>query len=600
MIPFPSDLFSYVGERTARLGSATILGLVLMQVPVAEAQRRPLDGAADLRRELLDEERFRQEAGLTETQDDASEDFGDTTPLGVDLKAIVVIPHQDLATLDPSVGSEPIQIDPKVPAPEGLGAVLEPFLGRPLSLALLGELQRDVVLAWRDSEYPLVDVYFPEQNVTGGKVQVVVREAVLGVKKAEGAKVSREDYLLGQLAIETGDRVNRREVESDLDWLNENPIRQVNLIYQRGETDGSTDILLDVHEKKQLSAYTSYGNTGVELTGEEEWAFGFYYANPLRTEQGFGYNYGTDQNWENLQAHSAFYQGFLPWQHTLRLIGAYVTSVSEDPLAVGIDGLSRQLTGEYHIPLSRPRFNRLVRHSLTFAFDYKSTNTDLIFGGVNVFSNEIAIGQFRGQYQFALPDSHGYTKFSAGFVGSPGDLYGNNTDVAFDQARAGSDAGYNYFFGEAERLQRLPYDYSLRLKVAGQASSDRLPTTEQFLTGGYDSVRGFDENLTRGDSGFLSTVELISPDFSVFGNHGIEGLADTWNALLFVDAAALDLSSPVLGDASGSLSSAGVGLNGRFGDNGLVRASYGWRLSEEDVPLDGESGKFHFGVTLAY
>lgn len=581
------------------MASIALMGFALAQAPIAEAQRRPLDGAADLRRELLDEERFREEAGV-DTRDDKPEDFGDTTPLGVDLKAIVVIPHQDAATLDPSIGSEPIQIDPKVPAPEGLGAVLQPFLGRPLSLALLGELQRDVVLAWRDSEYPLVDVYFPEQNVTGGKVQVVVREAVLGVKKTEGAKISREDYLLRQLAIEAGDRVNRREVESDLDWLNENPIRQVNLIYQRGEEDGSTDILLDVHEKKQLSAYTSYGNTGVELTGEEEWAFGFYYANPFRTEQGFGYNYGTDQNWENLEAHSAFYQGFLPWQHTFRLIGAYVTSVSEDPLAVGVNGLSRQLTGEYHIPLSRPRFNRLLRHSLTFAFDYKSTNTDLIFGGVNVFSNEIAIGQFRGQYQFALPDSHGYTKFSAGFVGSPGDLYGNNTDVAFDQARVGSDASYSYFFGEAERLQRLPYDYSLRLKVAGQASSDRLPTTDQFLTGGYDSVRGFDENLTRGDSGILSTVELISPDFSVFGPHQLEGLEDTWNALLFVDAAALDLSSPVLGESSGSLSSLGVGLNGRFGDTGMVRASYGWRLSEQDVPSDGESGKFHFGVTLAY
>jgi hemolysin activation/secretion protein len=600
LISFTSNLFRTSSQGSSRWVFISLIGVVLFSLPNAEAQRRPLDGSADLRRELLDEDRFRDEVGVSDAREDEPENFGDPTPLGVDLKALVVLPHQDAATLDASVGAEPILIDAEVPAPEGLRAALEPFLGRPLSLALLGELQRDVVLAWRDSEYPLVDVYFPEQNVTGGKVQLVVREAVMGVKKVEGAKVSREEYLLGQLGIEAGDRVNRSEVESDLDWLNENPIRQVNLIYQRGASDGTTDIQLDVHEKKQLSAYTSYGNTGVELTGEEEWAFGFYYANPFQTEQGFGYNYGTDQNWESLEAHSAFYQGFLPWQHTVRLIGAYVTSASEDPLAVGIDGLSRQLTGEYHIPLPRPRFNRLVRHALTFAFDYKSTNTDLIFGGVNVFSNEIAIGQFRGQYEFALPDPHGYSKFSAGFVGSPGDLYGNNTDVAFDQARVGSDAAYTYFFGEAERLQRLPHDFSLRLKLAGQATSDRLPTPEQFLTGGYTSVRGFDENAVRGDSGILATVELISPDFSVFGTHGVVGLPDTWNALLFVDSAALDLSSPVLGETSASLSSVGVGVNGRFGETGFVRASYGWRVSEDEVPIDGENGKFHFGVTLAY
>ncbi|MEX2581510.1 MAG: ShlB/FhaC/HecB family hemolysin secretion/activation protein [Verrucomicrobiales bacterium] len=561
------------------------------------AQNRPVERAERQRAAVLNDERYR-ESEATVREDE--EETGDETPLGVSIAAIRLISDQSKTTPSPAAGPEPVDIDPELPAPEGLRATLEPYVGEPVSMALLERLAKDIVSAWRESDHPLVDVYFPEQNITQGKIQVVVREAVLGEKRQEGAVRSRPEYLLDQLRTNPGDRINRRVVQSDLDWLNENPIRLVNVIYERGETDGTSDIVLEVKEEKSVTAYAGFANTGVNLTGENEVSFGFNVANPWRTEQSIGYQHTADVDWDSLSAHSVFYQAFLPWRHTLRLIGAHVSSNADDLGLLDIEGESTQVTAEYRVPLVRPAWNRRWRHAFTAAFDYKTTNTDLIFGGFSVFGTDIAIGQFRFEYDAEFPDELGYTRFTAGLAASPGDLYGNNDDASFMLARAGSEADYVYGFAEVERVIRLPRDWSLRFETEAQATGDRLASTEQLLAGGHATVRGYDESLVRVDSGLILNVELITPPFSVFpaDRPGGDGV---WNAYLFYDAAVLDISDALPGETSPSLQSVGLGLHCRLGELGFARASYGWAIESHGVsPLEAGDGKFHFGMTVTY
>ena len=590
---------SFANPVLWRIACAGFLTLVF-GIPQTMAQRRQLETAETLRSRVLKTDRLEEGSVEDDREEAEAAEEADETPFGVNLRSLQLVSHQDNISTAADPGENPIVIASDLPAPPSLSSILMPFVEEPLSMALLSRIQKEIIVAWRESDYPLVDVYFPEQNITGGRLQIVVREARLGEKTVEGAIVSRKDYLVGQLRPEPGGRISRRVVESDLDWLNENPIRQVDLIYERGEEDGTSDILLNVTEEKAFSAYTGFANTGVSLTGEEEWSFGFNLANPFQREQMFGYHFATDLEWDHLQAHSVFYQAFLPWRHTFRIVGAYVTSDSDVVPLLSLEGESKQLTTEYRIPLMRPEFNRQWRHSLTFAFDYKSTNTDLIFGGSGLFGTTVSVGQFRGAYEVRVPDKYGITRFSTGVVGSPGDLFTDNNDVSFAATRAGTEASYAYGFAEVERLFRLPEDFTLRVEMSGQASSDRLTATEQVLAGGYDSVRGFNESVVRGDSGFLSSIELISPDFSVGDRLG-QTLQDTWNAFLFYDAAALSISDPLPGEVSPSLQGAGIGLNCRFSDRGFARASYGWALDSRGVaPADETGGKFHFGITLTY
>ncbi|MDF1658088.1 MAG: ShlB/FhaC/HecB family hemolysin secretion/activation protein [Verrucomicrobiales bacterium] len=583
-----------------RLAPVFVALMSLFAIQTVYGQSRPIERAADqIRRALgIDDGLESEAASIEDRREEEDEPTGDTTPLGVNVGSIQLISNQDKATMDPGVGSASVLVDEDLPAPDGLQETLEEYIGKPMSMALLSQIGKDIVLAWRESDYPLVDVYYPEQNITEGRLQLVVREAVLGTKKTEGALISREEYLLSNLRIDPGNRINKNIVAADVDWLNENPIRQVNLIYERGEEDGTSDIVLDVIEEDAISAYVGFANTGVNFTGEEEWSFGFTLSNPGRLEHTLGYNLTTDLESDNLHAHSVFYQAYLPWRHIFQVSAAYVTSEALDKSVTDTNGLSRQLSTVYRIPLTRPKFNPAWRHYLSFAFDYKSTNTDLIFGGVNIFDSDVAVGQFRAFYEFNVPDKQGVTKASIGIVGAPGDMFDDNDDASFDLARLASESSYFYAFGEIERLQRLPAELTLRLKIRGQATENRLGSTEQILAGGYNTVRGFDESIIRGDSGLISNLELISPAFSICGVD--KGLNDSWNALVFYDAAVMGISESFPAEGAQSLQSAGLGLNCKFGEHGFARAAYGWEVASHGLLEREDSGKFHFGFTLLY
>lgn len=572
-----------------------VLGLCVLCCGDLFSQNRPLERAEREREAILDDDPLRQSRGSVRDQRE-HDSVGDTTPLGVDFVSIELISHHDKATMSASPGVEALVIDPELPAPEDLTAILKSYLGREVSMAALGDLGRDIVVAWRESDYPLVDVYFPEQNITKGRIQVVVREALLGNRSVKGSVITKEDYVLQQFRLHPGDRVNNRILSADLDWLNENPIREISVVYEKGEEDGTTDIVLEVEERNQITAYAGFANTGLDSIGRNQFSFGVNLGNPFGREHAFGYDLGADETFEFLEAHSLFYQAFLPWRHTLRLSGSYVLSEARDGGEVGVKGVSKQLTAAYRIPLDRPEFNRSWRHHVTFAFDYKSTDTGLIFGGADLLGSQIQVGQFRGTYEFAFPDRYGYTRVTAGIIGSPGDLFEYNTDASFQAARSGATADYWYGFGKIDRTTKLPHDFTFRMRASGKVSSDRLPATEQILGGGYVTVRGFDESIIRGDSGFLGSAELVSPPFELFGS-----LEDTWNLFAFLDTAAFDISQPRPGESSPALTGGGLGVTGRLGNYGTIRASYGWALSSYGVsPLPVNDGKFHFGLTVIY
>ncbi len=612
-IPSPAKLRGILSGRRQANGNcspvfrcwAVFLILLAGSVPAwGQNQNRPVEKAEAQRREA---DISGSSTGVAETDDareaDPEVSSDDYTPFGVDIAALVLIADQSKTeSKSPTVPAERISIDPEIDQPEELAGLLESYIGKPVSAGLLSDLAKDIILAWRDSDYPLVDVYYPEQNITEGKLQVVVREAVLGDIKVNNVRHSREHYLMNQLRVAAGDRINQRTVRAGLEWLNENPIRTVNLIYDRGQSDGTSDIILEVEEKKSVTVYSGIANTGLNLTGENEFSAGINIANPLKTEQSFGYNFNADIDFDTLEAHTAFYQAYLPWRHKFRLIGAYVSSEASaggEGFPLDLMGENIQFSGEYEIPLPRPESLDRLRHSLTFATDYKSTNTNLIFGGVDIFDSRAAVMQFRVAYDAVMPDRLGYTKVNLSSVWAPGGILQDNDDESFEALRAESSADYWYGIAELERGIRLPADFSLILRGTGQTTSSRLISTEQLLAGGYRTVRGFDENLIRGDSGGIVNVELVSPEFSI-----LPWVDNHWNLLGFYDAAAMEiteLESPGSSETNPSLQSAGVGIRMKVSENIFGRAAYGWVMDAhgfEDVDL--KSGKMHFGLTVRY
>lgn len=528
----------------------------------------------------------------------------DSKPLGVNIRSIHLVARQEQVNAEGISGKQgEISIADGIHLPEGAEDHLRnDYLGKEASMALLSNLTRDLILAYRDSDYPLVDVYLPEQNITKGRIQVVVREAVLGEVRVDGAKHSRPGYLISQIRLEPGDRINRRTVERDLEWLNESPIRTVRLIYERGKKDGTSDIVLDTKETRPLAFSFGYANSGVNATGQGEWNGSISYYNVLGTEQSVSYSFTGDTNLGNLNAHALIYQIPFPWRHTLRLIGAYVISESDisNPLfPLGLDGESIQATAEYQMPL--PRIKPDWRSHFTVAADYKSTNTDLLFGGESFFASVAEVFQFRCGLDWTIPDAWGVTQLGVGWVMSPSDVFRRNTDADFDLLRSDAKADYWYTTLGLLRYQKLPANFALLVRAEAQYTDQRLISTEQIIAGGYRTVRGFDESLIRGDSGAIVSAQLMFPPLALRprAEAKAEGGDDELIPFGFFDSAFLYETGELSSEPNPSLQSMGLGLTYRLGDWMSARASYGWCVGESGVG-GVENGRFHFGVGFQY
>ena len=130
------------------------------------------------------------------------------------------------------------------------------------------------------------------------------------------------------------------------------------------------------------------------------------------------------------------------------------------------------------------------------------------------------------------------------------------------------------------------------LNAAGQWSSARLLTTEQFGLGGEDSVRGYDDRILNGDAGISAQLELRTPS-----HHFLGGFPDQTQALVFVDAGRDWQHEAEPGETENTLVSAGPGVRLQIGSHGTIKADYGWQLQR----LKGtQGGRFHVSVVLSF
>ncbi len=522
----------------------------------------------------------------------------DDTELVSEVRSIILLPHDGSGN---EKASESGRVeDHGAGAPEAVLKALERYLGHPASLRILNEMARTVVLTYRKSGRPVVDVFFPEQELTGGIIRIHAVEGVRGDVRVEGAKYSNVDYLSGNIRLGQGDVIDSNILNQDIDWLNRNPLRSVGLVFESGTETGTSDVVLAVKDTKPFHILTSVGNTGLETTGENELNAGFLWGHFLGTEGFLFYNASSDFDFENLLAHSVYWKSPFPWRHELELFGSYVDTSSDLSLggtAIGSGGMTTQFGFGYVIPLKA--VTRGERHEITLGMDYKSTNSDLEFGGSTVFNETAAILQIRGEYVVSSTDKLGRTTFELAGIYSPGNAIGNNDDPSFAAFNPGADPEYWYLRASLERSFDLPFGAKLHADTRGQWSDSRLLPSEQNLVGGYDSVRGFDEFLVRGDRGLIVNVQLDSPKIElppIPGCNSVVGLTP----FAFYDLGMTQTAEAFPGENFQRLQSYGLGTRVSLGKNLSAEAAYGWAFDHPGALTDVESGKFHFRIRARY
>jgi hemolysin activation/secretion protein len=480
-------------------------------------------------------------------------------------------------------------------------AVVAPYLGQPMSQNKIKDLEDDIVLYCRGKNHPLVDVILLDQSVNNGVLQLWLLEGKIGkvTIQHEGRKWFNDEQILSQIQLRTNSTLDVGVLQTDLDWVNRNPFREVDAQFKQGEKLGQSDVVLQVRDQLPLRVYGGYENTGTKFTGEDRFVAGFNWGNVFGLDQQLNYQYTTDTDFRLVKAHSLSYLIPLPWRHTLTLFGSYVDAKADfGAVAPGTlsKGESYQASLRYEVPL--PAVQK-YQHALSAGFDYKKSNNTLEFGGGSVSPSDTEVDQFELGYSAVLPDAFGQTSLGIEGYYSPGGLTGENNDTTFGVLRQNAKSKYLYGRLTAQRLTRLPFAWSWVLKGTVQVSDERLLPSEQLGVGGYSSVRGYEERLENGDDGWLISNELRTPAFKLGSLFDDPVDLDYLQFLAFFDYGSLHTVDRVASDPRDvGLSSFGGGIRYTLGRHLNLRFDYGYELS--GVYLGSLRSRAHIGVVASF
>lgn len=478
--------------------------------------------------------------------------------------------------------------------------ITDEYLGRPVSVRRLNELVREIIRYYRRNNRPVVDVSIPEQDITGGVVQIVVIEARVGKVIVKGARYFDNGVLLNQVWTGPGQRIYESRLLSDVRWLIRDPFRDVELELSPGDERGLTDITYNVTDQPPVRGYLGYEDTGTRPTGIERTFYGANWNNALWRDDDVGYQFTASSDFESLEAHSAFYSTALSNRDILTVYGAYANFEGSILGLPANNGRAWQILGRWYRELCHTDCHQ---RGVTAGFDYKRTNTNLEFGGTTVLQSDVDIFNLMGGYNSLTYDRLGSWTLGIDGYYSPGNVGGRNDSADLQQLRAFAKAHYFYTRGFFERVLELTQNFDFVFRITGQWASGNLVPTEQLGFGGYNSIRGYDQYSIVGDSGYFSNLEIrtkpYSPGFLTFCQRG-QVIHDQLVLLGFYDLGD-SLNHRLLPGEDGSidLQSVGVGLRYQAQPRLTLRTDYGWQLVE--VPtLPNTRQRWHIGAVFSY
>lgn len=456
-------------------------------------------------------------------------------------------------------------------------------LGRPMTFGRLARIRRAVVQRFREAGQPLVDVYVPEQDVSGGVVRIAVASYRLGKVTARGNRYFSDSVLTGEMPLTSGESISEADVTSGLALLNLNPYRTVNVVYAPGAAKDSTDVVLETQDRLPLRLSAGYDNGGVSQLGRDRFFAGIDYGNLFGLDQEIGYQLTTNSdvfdgrpdifggaNHPRFVGHSFNYSAPLPWLDRVELFGMYAQGTPDLPDSYGQTGISAQLSFRYDLRIAS---SGQWQQQMQFGYDFKRSNNNLEFGGFQVFGSNTHIHQFVIAYDATKTDALGQAAVNATLFLSPGHFDGDDNDAAFNTSRLGATARYAYIQSSAQRDVAIGAGFSLYARGVLQWTPNTLLPSEELGLGGDTSVRGYEPYVVLGDRGWDLQTELRTPPLA-FGTTGT-----ALQPFLFIDAGhAWNRIDEPAEQNNGSLVSAGAGLRFQMSRFVAVRGTVGFPL----------------------
>jgi hemolysin activation/secretion protein len=473
----------------------------------------------------------------------------DTTPLGVDVGGIRLIGPKEQPAARPPAGVSIGAIGAMPHAP--LAQALAPFVGRPLSAKLIGDVQAAIAKAYRDAGYPFVAVTVPPQEVTSGVLQLQVSEFRYGAVTTTGAVPGSEAYLIARVRAQAGARIKAELLEEDLDWLNRYPYRAVQGVFAPGDALGTSALTLEITPRKPWEAFAGWSNTGTAATSYQRYFAGFGAAVPLLGDSFLSYQAtGSGDFWSDTAsvgtgpaAPNYFSQAGrlvvpIGARQSLEIAPNYVaTRQNGDPEIFAFTNQTFELPVVYRTALSNVVPDSYLGDLMVGAVGRHVSRSSYFdgtgIGGAEADQFELLLG-----WAASRADAYGRTSVQARLVVNPGGVLGGNDAAHWSDYTAGRVDNVRYAYGtlDAGRVTRLPFGFAYVTQFSGLLADQALPDTDQLAIGGMMATRGYVLDDASVDSGFYWRNELRLPSAALLGHLGaLKGVQDELSPYAFLD-----------------------------------------------------------------
>ncbi|MEQ7869105.1 ShlB/FhaC/HecB family hemolysin secretion/activation protein [Chromohalobacter salexigens] len=454
----------------------------------------------------------------------------------------------------------------------------------------LNELLRSITQLYLDHGYITSRAYLPQQDLSSGKLRVIVVEGRIETFSYQNDDVSNAELLMAS-PVEPGALLNIRDLEQLIDQLNRLPSNQAKLALRPGDEVGGSVVDIDNTPGRPLHVSLGRNNGGSQGTGEQQWQAGVRWDSPLGLADQLTLQLGQavtrrdDSDSDSRYIRYEVPYGYWTFDYSYSR-SQYRTHAEANGFIFALDGISEK----HAIGIERVILrDRTSKTGVRVGLSKSSTRNNIDGTRIEVSSQELS--------ELELGINHGRRLGSALINVDIGWQQGlTSFGAQRDKDRSAAEPAAQYRKNTLALSYWQPFslfDQSLSFTsfAYGQWSHDVLYSPQRLTIGGESTVRGFKEQSLSGDSGGYWRNEIgWRHPFDI-----ARPLFDTWNLSLAYDVGVIrhgHYNPELHGRMSGYELS--LGLSGKY-----LSANVGFAHSLErpDV-IDSRETPVYFDVRL--
>lgn len=384
------------------------------------------------------------------------------------------------------------------------------YEGRCLYAEDIERLLGDILKAYMDRGYVAVRPYVRAQDLSDGRLEVLIVEGRVERLELKGGKGWFAPNLATAFPFVQGGPLNLRDIEQGLDQINRLGSNQASMEIEPGEESGASVVVIKNEQSFPLKLSAGMDNLGGLSTGRNQGSYTVSLDSPLGLGDYLTYTRRTTllerDQYRDARSDSLFYSvplGYWTFQASYSFSDYHspVTTASNTLVA---RGSSESFRAEASYVAYRDQDQKLT---LLAAINRKGTRNYLADSFLEVSSRNLTIADADASWQKRLP----WASVNLGLGFSQGL---RQLNAKADPEGAGvvsphaQGAKVRYSGGLAVPFSLLGQDVTFSSQVTGQFALEPLYGSEQITLGSFYTVRGFNRHSLSGDRGWYVRNEL--------------------------------------------------------------------------------------------